>query len=134
MGAVEEPSVAEHKYLFRNRGILMPHFQYTRQLVVRSKSDNSKISCRLSQRTFNLEVDVSVPEAIPADDKNALGAAVWPEHASCALRELRVGIKLRLTVLRRGRPNEDAPGDPRELKAAADSPWQRIVWELAPVN
>ena len=102
----------------------MPHRQLTRRLVVRSEDDNREVSCRLPQRTINLEIDVSVAEAIPADDQNALGTAAWPEHAARALRQLRVGIKLRLTVLRRGRPNEDAPlFDSRDLKAVSDSPW-----------
>ena len=64
----------------------MPLSQCTRRFVVGSKSDNSEVSCRLAQRTIKLEIDVSITEAIPADDQNALGTAAWPERVACALR------------------------------------------------
>jgi hypothetical protein len=102
----------------------MPRCQLARRLVVRSEDNNRESSSRFSKRAIKLKIDVSVAEAIPADDQNALRTTAWPEHAPRALCQLREGVKLRLTVLGRGRPNEDAPlFDPRDLKAVSDSPW-----------
>jgi len=121
---VEEPSVGEHKYLLRYGGVLAPRCQLARRLVVRSEDNDCESSSRFSKRAIKLKIDVSVTEAIPADDQNTLGTAAWPERATRSLCQLRVGIKLRFTVFCRSWPNEDSTliGS-RDLESVSDSSW-----------